>query len=110
MEIIAREGVIGSVCDTMLNLSNPAGEAAESETGVSEQSSQSATVPIQKPIIVKLYRCFGCERSFALIRMSSCLSVCRDCLRKFRTCGSRLEGRFLDRTIARIRDFLRRTA
>lgn len=109
MEIIARDEPI----ETRFV---PTPEPGNSRELVDFQSSQSqeqwqiAGVIVQKPRIIRLYRCFGCDRNFAPLKMSTCLSVCRDCLQKFRNLKAHTQQRFLDRTIARIRDFLRRAA
>ena len=62
----------------------------------------------RKPRVIRLHRCFGCERNFAIQKMSTCLAFCRECLRDIHTGDRKLKAKFIDRTIVRITKYLRR--
>ena len=110
MEIIARDEPIGTFSVARPELRNVDGEAVELETKQVEERWWVAGFSIQKPKIIRLYRCFGCDRNFALLKMSACLAICRVCLQELRTSDTRVAERSLDRTLGRIKDFFRRTA
>ncbi|MEJ7862369.1 MAG: hypothetical protein WKF90_12130 [Pyrinomonadaceae bacterium] len=66
---------------------------------------------VMKPAkkVVKLYRCFGCQKNFALPKMSSCLVLCRGCHTAARDKGKHAKNNFTAKTLNAIHGFLRRT-
>lgn len=68
-----------------------------------------ANIIVRKHKQVLLFRCFGCERSLAGNRMSSCLICCKACLASFRSRPQRF-GQDLDRVLLKVAAFLRRHA
>ncbi|MBA3335405.1 MAG: hypothetical protein H0T08_07330 [Acidobacteria bacterium] len=72
---------------------------------------QSNLMVVIKPStkIIRLFRCFGCEKNFALPKMSSCLVLCRGCHTAARDKGKHAKQNFTAKTLNAIHGFLRRT-
>ena len=59
------------------------------------------------PKVVRLYLCFACKRNIPVLRMSGCLVVCRECLRRSRELGRQARLNHLDRLINDVRKYIR---
>lgn len=59
------------------------------------------------PRVVRLCRCFSCKRNFPMSRMSGCLAICRDCLRRSRELGQQARHNLVDRIINDLRKYIR---
>jgi len=57
--------------------------------------------------VIRLYRCFACDRHFSASRMSLCLVVCRECLKQSRAKGRIARRNQIDRIANNFRIFLR---
>lgn len=70
---------------------------------------QSNLLAAMKPAkkVVRLYRCFGCQKNFALPKMSSCLVLCRICHVAMRDKGKTAKNNFTAKTLNSIHGFLR---
>lgn len=70
---------------------------------------QSNLLAVMKPAkkVVRLYRCFGCQKNFALPKMSSCLILCRTCHATAQDKGKIAKNNFTAKTLNRIHGFLR---
>jgi len=62
----------------------------------------------QKGKIVKLFRCFGCDRCFSDKMMSGFLIICKDCLVSEQIEDERSRKRFVEKMLNKIGVFLRR--
>lgn len=58
--------------------------------------------------VIRLYKCFGCQEHFALLKMSSALVLCRGCWKQFQAKGRTARRNQVDRIVNTIRIFLRR--
>jgi len=72
---------------------------------------QANLLAVMKPThkVIRLYRCFGCDKNFALRRMSSCLILCRGCHTSAQDKGKTAQRNFTAKTLNAIHGFLRRT-
>ncbi len=72
---------------------------------------QSNLLAVIKPAkkVVRLYRCFGCQKNFALPKMSSCLVLCRACHTAAQDKGKTAKNNFTAKTLNSIHGFLRGT-
>jgi hypothetical protein len=70
---------------------------------------QSNLLSVMKPAkkIVRLFRCFGCRKNFALPKMSGCLVLCRTCHVAMRDKGKTAKNNFTAKTLNSIHGFLR---
>jgi hypothetical protein len=72
---------------------------------------QSNLLALMKPAkIVRLFRCFACEKSFSAKKMSNCLAVCKAC---YSSATAENKGRvarnnFVEKTLTNLQKFLRR--
>ena len=57
--------------------------------------------------VIRLYRCFCCDRHFAAARMSPALVVCRACYKRSQSKGRIARQNVIDRITNSIRIFLR---
>jgi DNA-directed RNA polymerase sigma subunit (sigma70/sigma32) len=57
--------------------------------------------------VIRLYRCFACERNRTAQKMSSCLAVCRECYRTAQSKGVIAKRNFVERTLNNFHKFLR---
>ncbi len=57
--------------------------------------------------VVRLYRCFACDRCFPVCRMSAALVVCRECLMQSPGKGRIARRNHIDRIANNLRIFLR---
>lgn len=57
---------------------------------------------------VSLYKCFACGEMRAAVKMSICLIICRDCLVGYVDESGRAKEVLTERTVERVRKFLRR--
>lgn len=62
----------------------------------------------QNPKVVRLYHCFGCQKSFGVKKMSNCLVICKGCFALAQEKGERAQRNFIDRTLNNVHGFLRR--
>jgi len=58
--------------------------------------------------VIRLYHCFGCEKSFTARKMSNCLVVCRDCYNAAQGKGTIARKNFVEKTLNNFHKFLRR--
>ena len=58
--------------------------------------------------IVKLFRCFGCDKCFSAKMMSSILIICKQCLMTETFQDEGLRRRFVERTLNKFGKFARR--
>lgn len=59
--------------------------------------------------VIRLFRCFCCEKSCAAKKMSSCLAICRECYQAAQTKGEIGRGNFVEKTLNNFHKFLRRS-
>lgn len=71
---------------------------------------QSGLLAVMKPAkkVVRLYRCFGCQKNFALLKMSNCLVLCRCCHTATQDKGKTAKNNFTAKTLNSIHGFMRR--
>ncbi len=58
--------------------------------------------------VIRLYRCFACERNRAANKMSNCLAVCRECYDAAQVKGTIGKNNFVEKTLNNFHKFLRR--
>jgi hypothetical protein len=58
--------------------------------------------------IVRLYRCFCCEKNRTVQKMSVCLAVCRECYKMAQNKGAISKRNFVEKTLNNFHKFLRR--
>jgi len=58
--------------------------------------------------VIRLYRCFGCEKSFTARKMSNCLVICRECYSAAQGKGRIARKNFVEKTLNNFHKFLRR--
>ncbi len=58
--------------------------------------------------IIKLFRCFGCNKCFTAKRMSGLLIICKSCLISERIEDERSRKRLIEKALGKIGVFLRR--
>lgn len=58
--------------------------------------------------VIRLYRCFGCEKNRTAQKMSNCLVVCRDCYNAAQDKGKIARRNFVEKTLNNFHKFLRR--
>ena len=58
--------------------------------------------------VIRLFRCFGCDRCFSAKLMSGFLIFCKDCLNAEQLENERSRQRFVEKTLTKIGAFLRR--
>lgn len=72
------------------------------------ESVQSIIERITRPgKVIRLYRCFSCNRHYASSRLSTALVVCKDCLKRTQGKGRFARQNVIDRITNDIRKFLR---
>ncbi len=63
---------------------------------------------MKPPKVVRLYHCFGCERSLAVQKMSNCLAICRACYSTAQNKGKIARNNFAEKALNNFQKFLRR--
>lgn len=58
--------------------------------------------------VIRLFRCYGCEKHYALKKMSSCLIICRKCFLRSREKGKIAQNNFVEKAVNNLRIFFRR--
>ena len=58
--------------------------------------------------VIRLYRCFACDRNCAANKMSNCLAVCRECYDAAQSKGTVGKKNFVEKTLNNFHKFLRR--
>lgn len=58
--------------------------------------------------IVRLYRCFGCQKSFSVQKMSHCLAICKSCYVAAQDKGKVAQNNFIETALRSFGKFLRR--
>jgi hypothetical protein len=83
----------------------------KSNTLSNQETLQSNIFAVMKSSkVIRLHRCFACEKSFAVKKMSSALIICKACLSKATTQGKGKVARnnFVEKALNNIQKFLRR--
>ena len=62
----------------------------------------------KKGKVIKLFRCFGCDRCFSAKLMSGFLIICKNCLIAEQLDSESSRQRFVEKTLSKIGVFLRR--
>lgn len=75
---------------------------------ITDYKSETNSETRQKVRVIKLFRCFGCDRCFSTRLMSSFLVICKSCLISERIESERSPQRFVEKTLSKIGGFLRR--
>jgi hypothetical protein len=76
-----------------------------------EKELQSNLLAVMKSAkVIRLYYCFGCEKSFALKKMSNCLAVCKVCYTSAtaQNKGKIARNNFVEKALNNFHKFLRR--
>ena len=65
---------------------------------------------IKPPKVIRLYHCFGCEKSFTALKMSNCLAVCKACYASItaQNKGKIARNNFVEKALNNFQRFLRR--
>jgi hypothetical protein len=65
---------------------------------------------IKPPKVIRLYHCFGCEKSFSPKKMSNCLAVCKACYASVtaQNKGKVARNNFIEKALNNFQKFLRR--
>ncbi|MBA3632623.1 MAG: hypothetical protein H0W58_07425 [Acidobacteria bacterium] len=72
---------------------------------------QSNLLVVMKPSkVIRLYHCFGCEKSFSPKKMSNCLAVCKACYASItaQNKGKVARNNFVEKALNNFQKFLRR--
>ncbi len=72
---------------------------------------QSSILGLMKPSkVIRLFPCFGCEKSFTAKKMSTCLVICKACYSAAtaQDKGKVARSNFVEKTLNNIHKFLRR--
>ncbi len=75
-----------------------------------ETLQQNLLSAMKPPKVVRLYHCFGCERSLAVQKMSNCLAVCKACYAAAtaQDKGKIARNNFVEKALNNFQKFLRR--
>lgn len=57
--------------------------------------------------VVRLYRCFGCDKNFAARKMSKRLAICRNSFKVTQDCNNQKRNRLVTKTLSKFGAFLR---
>jgi hypothetical protein len=71
------------------------------------QSNLEANLARHKKVI-RLFRCFACEKNCTVRKMSNCLVVCRECYRMAQVKGKIARKNFVEKALNNFHKFLRR--
>jgi hypothetical protein len=58
--------------------------------------------------VIRLFRCFCCEKNCTALKMSNCLAVCRECYNTAQSKGAIGKRNFVEKTLNNLHKFLRR--
>ncbi len=70
--------------------------------------SESVSETRPKGKVIRLFRCFGCDRCFSAKKMSGFLIICRNCLISELIENERTRQRFVEKTLNKFGRFARR--
>jgi hypothetical protein len=73
-----------------------------------ELQSNLATHLARHKRVIRLFRCFCCNRNCTAQKMSNCLAVCRDCYNAAQGKGATAKRNFVEKTLNNLHKFLRR--
>ncbi len=82
-----------------------------SDYAESQEKLQSNLLAVMKPSkVIRLYYCFGCEKSFSPKKMSNCLAVCKACYASItaQNKGKIARNNFVEKALNNFQKFLRR--
>ncbi len=75
---------------------------------IEDYKSERAAETRRKGRVIKLFRCFGCDRCYSAKLMSGFLMICRNCQSSEHLVNERSRQRFVEKTLKKIGVFLGR--